>query len=84
MVTDVRYGKGLARFRNQLGIAASADNSGPFTAGGDSGSAIVDRDQTLVGLLFAGSETRTLANPAQTVLDEIRAALKVKGLDVAI
>jgi hypothetical protein len=43
----------------------------------------VDRHQQLVGLLFAGSETRTLANPIQSVLDALRGALAVEALTVA-
>ncbi|MFD0935713.1 S1 family peptidase [Methylobacterium trifolii] len=84
VVTDVRYGAGLARFRNQIGIAASPDNTGPFSKAGDSGSGILDRDHKLVGLLFAGSENRTLANPIQPVLDALRIALGVTTLDVVI
>lgn len=82
VVTDVRYGAGLARFRNQIGIQASPDNTGPFSRAGDSGSGIVNRDQELVGLLFAGTETQTLANPIQLVLNELKTALGVKSLDV--
>ncbi|MAU97386.1 MAG: hypothetical protein CMP81_16125 [Fulvimarina sp.] len=82
VVTDVRYGAGLARFRNQLGIAASPDNTGPFSRAGDSGSAIVNARQELVGLLFAGSEMQTLANPIQPVLDALSGALGAKALTV--
>ncbi len=82
VVTDVTYGAGVARFRNQIGIQASADNTGPFSKPGDSGSGIVNRDQELVGLLFAGTETQTLANPIQLVLNALKTALGVKSLDV--
>ncbi len=82
VVTDVTYGAGLARFRNQIGIQASADNTGPFSKPGDSGSGIVNRDQELVGLLFAGTETQTLANPIQLVLNELKTALGVQSLNV--
>jgi hypothetical protein len=82
VVTDVRYRAGSARFRGQLGIAPSSDNSGPFSKAGDSGSGIVNEHQQLVGLLFAGSETRTLANPIQGVLDALKGALGVGSLTV--
>jgi PKD repeat protein len=43
---------------------------GSFSAGGDSGSLIVTSSgNNPVGLLFAGSSTRTIANPIQVVLD---------------
>jgi len=45
-----------------------------MSAGGDSGSAVLDMNGLVVGLLFAGSDVATLINPIQAVLD----ALKVK------
>jgi len=46
-------------------------SDGSFSAGGDSGSLIVTNNSAKnpVGLLFAGSATRTIANPIQVVLD---------------
>lgn len=41
---------------------------------GDSGSAVLDMDKRIVGLLFAGSETVTIINP----IDEVLAALNVE------
>ena len=57
--------KEWARFVDQVAIT-----SGDFSAGGDSGSLIVtdDANKNPVGLLFAGSDTRTLANPIAAVL----------------
>jgi PKD repeat protein len=54
-----------ARFINQFSV-----NPGTFSAGGDSGSLIVtdDANKKPVGLLFAGSSTRTFANPIGPVL----------------
>jgi PKD repeat protein len=56
----------LARFVDQIGIT-----DGTFSDGGDSGSLIVTSDGTNnpVGLLFAGSNTRTLANRIDLVLN---------------
>jgi len=55
----------LARFVGQIAITP-----GTFAAGGDSGSLIVtNADKKPVGLLFAGSSTRTIANQIDLVLD---------------
>ena len=56
----------LARFVGQIGITP-----GTFSDGGDSGSLIVtdDVNKNPVGLLFAGSSTRTFANPIDLVLE---------------
>ena len=42
-----------------------------MSAGGDSGSAVLDMEGYVVGLLFAGSEVATLINPIQLVLDAL-------------
>jgi PKD repeat protein len=53
-----------ATFTNQISIS-----DGSFSAGGDSGSLIVtETGNNPVGLLFAGSSTRTIANPIGPVL----------------
>ena len=53
---NVNYGSGrVARFCRQI---ITSDMS----AGGDSGSLVTDRDEGAVGLLFAGSSTRTIVN----------------------
>ena len=70
---DVSYGDdGVARFVDQIIIGP-----GSFSAGGDSGSLIVDDSKGKgkgdngrpVGLLFAGSFFVTIANPIYAVLD---------------
>jgi hypothetical protein len=69
---DVGYSTGTARFVNQIIITP-----GDFSAGGDSGSLIVvdgkgryrADDKKPVGLLFAGSDLFTIANPIDSVLD---------------
>jgi len=57
--------KFIAKFVNQIAISP-----GDFSAGGDSGSLIVTNDgnKNPVGLLFAGSSTRTIANRIDLVL----------------
>jgi len=57
-------GHGNADFTDQMVIEA---DQGEFSAGGDSGSAIVDADGYLVGLLFAGSPGQTIACKATHV-----------------
>lgn len=64
--------KSSARFENQIGITP-----GSFSDGGDSGSLIVTNDSNKdpVGLLFAGSDTRTLANPISEVLNRFNVSI---------
>ena len=63
VTADVQYGGSrVARFDDQL-IA------GPMSQGGDSGSAVLDKDNMLVGLLFAGSENTTVINKIQHVFN---------------
>lgn len=63
----VDYGSpnGTATFEDQLVIRA---DSGEFSAGGDSGSAIVTEDGFLGGLLFAGGSGVTIANKISHVV----------------
>lgn len=68
---NIGYGTGVARFVNQIVITP-----GTFSAGGDSGSLIVvdgkgrskADDRKPIGLLFAGSQFYTIANPIGAVL----------------
>jgi hypothetical protein len=65
----VNYNTGTARFVDQILIS-----DGRFSQGGDSGSLVVAQsrgqdDRRPVGLLFAGSNTHTIANPIDLVLD---------------
>jgi hypothetical protein len=56
VTANVSYGAGrMARFTDQL-------LAGPMSQGGDSGSAVLDADDRLIGLLFAGSDTTTIIN----------------------
>ena len=58
---DVQYGPGqLARFSDQL-------MAGAMSQGGDSGSAVLDQSNRLVGLLFAGSDNSTIINRIEHV-----------------
>jgi len=59
-------GKGIAQFRDQFII--ESDDVSKFSAGGDSGSVILTEDGFMVGLLFAGSDTETIANRMSNVI----------------
>ncbi len=62
VTTSVDYGGRVATFTGQL-------MAGGMSEGGDSGSAVLDEDKNVVGLLFAGSPQATLMNPIQPVLE---------------
>ncbi len=68
----IDYGGKLAYFRDQIVISKEG-----FSAGGDSGSLILDKEGYAVGKLFAGSDEQhiTIANPIQTYLDLLEAEL---------
>ncbi|MGD9030922.1 MAG: hypothetical protein PVG25_14040, partial [Anaerolineae bacterium] len=60
---QVGYGVGnTATFTDQL-------VAGAMSSGGDSGSAVLDEDNNVIGLLFAGSTSTTIINRIQNVLD---------------
>ncbi len=64
VTVSVDYGGKIATYRNQL-------MAGAMSQGGDSGSAVLDMNKRVVGLLFAGSDTTTILNPIQHVLDAL-------------
>jgi hypothetical protein len=64
VTASVDYDGKLAVFHDQI-------MAGAMSQGGDSGSAILDDQKRIVGLLFAGSDTTTLINPIQFVLDAL-------------
>jgi hypothetical protein len=62
---NVQYGEGqIAMFTDQL-------MAGAMSQGGDSGSAVLDDNNRLVGLLFAGSDTTTVINRIENVLSAL-------------
>jgi len=69
VVVDVQYGGGIVRFENQMSIQSGIAD--PFSAGGDSGSLIVDAQDNAVGLLFAGNDVTTFANNISDVIPEL-------------
>lgn len=60
-----------ATFIDQLTIMPAADNTGPFSESGDSGSPVMNDTHKLVGLLFAGAPRISWANPIRRVLAEL-------------
>jgi hypothetical protein len=70
---EITFGNRLVSFDDQIEIRSPA--ASPFSAGGDSGSLVVDLQGNAVGLLFAGTTSRdglldiTYVNPIGTVLD---------------
>jgi len=63
---QVRYGVAqVATFTDQL-------VAGAMSAGGDSGSVVLDENERVVGLLFAGSQSTTIINRIQNVLEALR------------
>ncbi|GBC61004.1 hypothetical protein DENIS_1964 [Desulfonema ishimotonii] len=69
VTVNVQYGEGrIASFTDQL-------MAGAMSQGGDSGSAVLDSDNRLVGLLFAGSENSTIINRIENVFSALRVSL---------
>ena len=68
VTVTVDYGGPTATFKNQL-------MAGAMSKGGDSGSVVLDMNKQVVGLLFAGSNTTTIMNPIQFVLDALQVQL---------
>lgn len=69
VTVDVGYDGGVARFENQISIETGQPD--PFSAGGDSGSIIVDDNDNAVALLFAGNDVVTFANDISDVVSEL-------------
>jgi hypothetical protein len=69
VTVNVQYGAGqTALFSDQL-------LAGAMSQGGDSGSAVLDNDNRLVGLLFAGSDQTTIINRMENVFSELGISL---------
>jgi len=69
VTVNVQYGAGrIARFTDQL-------LAGAMSQGGDSGSAVLETNNNLVGLLFAGSDTTTIINRIENVFSALGLSL---------
>jgi hypothetical protein len=65
VTVSVQYGAGrIALFGDQV-------MAGPMSQGGDSGSAVLDESNRLMGLLFAGSESTTIINRIEHVFSTL-------------
>jgi len=71
VVSQVMYDNQIAVFEDQLIVTGQES----FSAGGDSGSAVLDPNLALVGLLFAGSSTVTIVNRIQNVFSLLGVSL---------
>jgi len=60
---------------NQVALFTEQIMAGAMSAGGDSGSAVLDDNKKLVGLLFAGSDTTTVINPIDFVFSALNLTL---------
>ncbi|SHE45390.1 hypothetical protein SAMN05443144_101327 [Fodinibius roseus] len=60
---------------NKVAIFTDQVMAGDMSQGGDSGSAVLDNDDNIVGLLFAGSDTSTLINRIENVFDALEVSL---------
>ena len=65
VTAQVAYGDQVALFVDQFMASAMSQP-------GDSGSAVLDMERRVVGLLFAGSDNTTLINPIHTVLTALQ------------
>ena len=69
VTANVQYGAGqVAVFTDQL-------LAGAMSQGGDSGSAVLDDNNRLTGLLFAGSESTTIINRIENVFSSLGVSL---------
>jgi len=69
VTANVQYGTGrIARFVDQI-------MAGPMSQGGDSGSAVLDDQNRLTGLLFAGSDNSTIINRIEHVFSALGVSL---------
>ena len=60
---------------NKTAVFVDQLMAGAMSEGGDSGSAVLDMDNKLVGLLFAGSTTSTIINRIQNVFNLLQVTL---------
>jgi len=68
VTTSVMYNGRAATFHGQL-------MANGMSAPGDSGSAVLDDENYVVGLLYAGSSNSTLINPIDAVLSALNAEI---------
>jgi hypothetical protein len=69
VTSQVSYGT------NKTGIFVDQLMAGAMSQGGDSGSAVLNNDNKIVGLLFAGSSNSTIINRIQNVFQALNVSL---------
>ena len=88
-VSDINVTVSVCYRRNPVGICTKsatfvnqiAITDGSFSAGGDSGSLIVDDINNPVALLFAGSDTHTIASPIGPILERFNVTIDSGSTD---
>lgn len=82
VTVSIDYGDGLGphTLKHQIRVVPDTSQNPRFSDKGDSGSVVVNGDNKVLGLLFAGtlSGSATFLNPIQKVLDELDVDLCVK------
>jgi S1-C subfamily serine protease len=84
---SINYGDGLGThtLKNQIRIEVDTAHSTVMSDHGDSGSVVVDANNKVIGLLYAGIDpghTVSFANPIQNVLDELNVDLCVATVSI--
>jgi hypothetical protein len=84
---SINYGDGLGThtLKNQIRLEVDTAHSTVMSDHGDSGSVVVDANNKVIGLLFAGIDpghTVSFANPIQSVLDELNVDLCVSLVSI--
>ena len=84
---SINYGDGLGThtLKNQIRMEVDTAHSTVMSDHGDSGSVVVDANNNVVGLLYAGIDpghTVAFANPIQNVLDELNVDLCIAGTTI--
>lgn len=80
LTVNVPYdGVGVVTLFNQIGIEVDTSKSTEFGKGGDSGSVVVESNNKIIGLYFAGTEDGTfgVANPIDAVLQALNVSVCV-------
>jgi len=73
--TDVVVQVGYSDGKKALFIDQLMVEPGGFSAPGDSGSVVIDSDNNIVALLFAGSDASTIVNRIENVFDLLKISL---------
>ena len=78
----VEYERGLLSFDDQIEIEGAGEDA--FSAGGDSGSVIVDEDGQVCALLFAGGDVGGTNGKGLTYANDIRNVLQALDIRLAV